>query len=89
MEFEPARSRHLAVKRDNEGRVVEGESHRVLSARDAATSVARLIIAALMERTLPRQLRLNIRTNGPEHVLLMKFARRIEDGYHAQGFTHF
>jgi methylase of polypeptide subunit release factors len=89
VEFEPVRSRQLAMKGADEGRVVEGESQRVLSARDAAISVARLIIAALMERTQPRQHRLNIRTNGPEHVLLMKFARRIEDAYYAQGFTHF
>lgn len=89
VEFEPVRSRHLMVKRASEGAVVEGESQRALSARDAATSVARLIVAALMERARPRQLRLNIRTNGPEHVLLMKFAGRIEDTYHALGFTHF
>lgn len=89
VEFEPVRSRHLMVKRASEGQVVEGQSRRVLSAREAAASVARLIVAALMERAQPRQRRLNIRTDGPEHVLLMKFARRIEDGYHAQGFTHF
>jgi hypothetical protein len=69
--------------------VVEGQSQRRFSASEAATSVARLIVAALMARKEPRRLRVGVRKGGPEDILLMKCARRIEDGYRRQGITHF
>ena len=50
-----------------------------LSASEAAASVARLIVAALLARKEPRRLRVNVRKGGPEDVLMMKCARKIED----------
>ena len=46
-------------------------------------------MAALMARKEPRRLRVGVRKGGPEDILLMKCARRIEDAYRRQGITHF
>jgi methylase of polypeptide subunit release factors len=87
--FEPVKSRRLFVKQPESNQVAEGQNRRRLSAGEAATSVARLIVAALMARKDPRRLRAGIRKGGPEEILLMKFARRIEQSYRMQGITHF
>jgi predicted RNA methylase len=87
--FEPVRSRTLVVKQPETDRIAEGQNQKVFSAGEIASSVARLIVAALMARQEPRHLRVNVRKGGPEHLLLMKFARRIEESYRRQGITHF
>jgi hypothetical protein len=87
--FEPVKSRTLVVKQTETDRVVEGPSQRRFSAGEAATSVARLIVAALMARKEPRRLRVNVRKGGPEDLLLIKCARSIEESYRRQGITHF
>lgn len=56
---------------------------------ETATSVARLIVAALMGKKDPRHLRVKIRKGAPEHALLLRFARKIEESYRKQGITHF
>ena len=71
------------------GRVVEGQTQKVVPVDEAARSVARLIVAALMAKQEPRRLRVMVRKGGPEHALLMKCARRIEESYRRQGITHF
>jgi methylase of polypeptide subunit release factors len=87
--FERVKSRRLFVKQPESNRVAEGQNQRRLSAGEAAASVARLIVAALMAKKEPRRLRVGIRKDGPEAILLMKFARRLEDCYRRQGITHF
>jgi len=87
--FESVKARTLVVKQAETDRVVEGQNQVSVSADEAATSVARLIVAALMAKNEPRRLRVSVRKGGAEHVLLMKFARRIEDSYRRQGVTHF
>ena len=87
--FEFVKPRRLVEKRTDSDRVVEGHNKRSLSAGEAAASVARLIVAALMAKKEPQRLRVNLRKGGPEHILLTKFARRVEDSYRRQEITHF
>jgi hypothetical protein len=87
--FESVKSRLLAVKQAATNQVVEGPNQKSLSAGETAASVARLIVAALVAKKEPRHVRVNIRRDGPEHVLLTKFAGRIEDSYRKQKITHF
>ena len=58
--FESVKTRTLVVKHTHTqtDRVTEGPNQRRLSASEAATSVARLIVAALMARQEPRRLAL-------------------------------
>ena len=77
------------MKQTHTDRVTEGPNQPRLSASEAATSVARLIVAALMARQEPQRLRVSIRKGGPEDGLLRKFAQRIEHSYRRQGITHF
>jgi hypothetical protein len=87
--FDSVKSRTLVVKQTERDRIVEGPTPRRFSAGEAATSVARLIVAALMARREPRRLRVGVRKGGPEDLLLVKCARRIEESYRRQGITHF
>ncbi len=87
--FEPVQTRTLVVNQPGTGRVAEGQSQKMFSAGEIASSVARLIMAALMAKQEPRRVRVNVRKGGSEHVLMMKYARRIEDSYRQQGITHF
>ena len=61
----------------------------MFSAAETEQSVARLIIAAQMAKHEPERLRVSVRTGGPQHVLLMKYARSIEESYRRLGITHF
>lgn len=67
----------------------EPAAARSRSSKEAAASVARLIVAALLARDEPRRLRISIRKDGPEHALMMRCARSLEDSYRRQGITHF
>jgi len=87
--FEPVTSRTLVEARTEAGRVVEGENRKRLSAGETAAAVARLIVAALMEKREPGRLRVSIRKGGPEDLLMTKCARRIEDSYRNQNISHF
>jgi methylase of polypeptide subunit release factors len=87
--FDSVKSRMLVVKQTATNRVVEGHNQKSLSAGETATSVARLIVAALVAKKEPRKVRVNIRNGGAEHVLLKKLATRIEDSYRKQKITHF
>jgi hypothetical protein len=68
---------------------VEGENRKSISAGETAAAVARLVVAALMERREPRRLRVSIRKGGPEDLLMTKCARRIEESYRNQQISHF
>jgi methylase of polypeptide subunit release factors len=87
--FDAVRSRPLLNRNPETGRVFKGQTQKVLSADEAARAVARLIVAALMAKQDPRRPRVMVRTGGPEHALLLKCARRIEESYRSQGITHF
>jgi methylase of polypeptide subunit release factors len=87
--FEPVAPRRLFVRQPETGRIAEGESHGVLSAAEAALSVARLIVAALMARREPARMRVAVPKGGPDHALLMEHAARIAASYQRQGITHF
>jgi len=87
--FERVKSRTLVMKQPGTDRIAEGQSQSVFSAAETAHSVARLIIAAQMAKHEPGRLRVSVRTGGPEHVLLMKYARSIEESYRRLGISHF
>jgi hypothetical protein len=88
-EFEPVKPRTLVMQQPGSDRIAAGESRTVLSARDVAGSVARLIVAALMARENPDRVRVAVRKGGREDVWQAKFAARIEERYRQQGITHF
>jgi hypothetical protein len=87
--FEPAQSGAIAVMDPQSSRVVEGRSQTVFRIDEAAVSVARLIVAALMARQDETRLRVMIRKGGLEHAWLVKFAQRIEETYGRLGIKHF
>jgi methylase of polypeptide subunit release factors len=58
-------------------------------ASESATTVARLLTAALMAQQQPHRVRLAVRAGGPEHVLMQKLAGQIEASYARAGITHF
>jgi hypothetical protein len=89
LSFEPLAPRRLVEKDPASNRVVEGHTTNRLTARQAAASVARLIVAALVARDEPHRRLVGIRKDGPEHALLMRIAGRLEDSYRTQGITHF
>jgi hypothetical protein len=81
---------HALIERDPaSSRVVEGFAEARLTARQAAASVARLIVAALVARDRSQQRLVAIRKHGPAHALMMRIAGRLEDSYRSQGITHF
>jgi methylase of polypeptide subunit release factors len=87
--FEPVQSRTLAMQQPASDRVVSGESRTVLTATEAAISVARLIVAALLVREDPDRVRLAIRKGGREDAWQMKFAARLDEHYRQLHVTHF
>jgi len=87
--FESVKSRTLFVKQPETGRIAEGQNQKVLPADEVARSVARLITAAQLAKHQPSRLRVSVRTGGAQHLLLMKYARRIEESYRLLGITHF
>jgi hypothetical protein len=87
--FEPVKPRSLAVMDPERTRVMEGQTTTILSSSQAAASVSSLIVSALMARQDPTRVRAAVRTGGPEHALMLMFARRIEASYRRQGITHF
>ena len=87
--FEPVTPRPLTIMNPEKTKVMEGQTRKILSSSQAAASVAKLIVAALMARQNPTRVRVAVRTGGPEHALTLMFARRIEDSYRSQGITHF
>ncbi|HXI29801.1 MAG TPA: methyltransferase [Vicinamibacterales bacterium] len=86
--FEPAASRVLSPAASAAGAVASPGRPR-LSAVEAAASAARLIVAALLARDQPRRLRISVRADGPEHAVMLRCARRLEDSYRRQQITHF
>ena len=87
--FEPVMPRALVMQRPGTDRIAAGESRSVLPARDAAASVARLIVAALIARENPDRVRVAVRKGGREDAWQATFAKRIEARYRQQGITHF
>ena len=87
--FEPVKQRPLVMQQPGSDRIAEGESRTVLSASEAAVSVARLIVAALIARENPGRVRVAVRKGGPEDVWQAKFAGRIDARYRQQDITHF
>jgi len=88
-EFEPVRARALMMRQPGSAQIVTGESRTVLTAGEAAASVARLIVAALIARENPDRLRVAVRTGGREDVWQSKFAARIAERYRVHGISHF
>jgi hypothetical protein len=62
---------------------------RVVPAEQAAETVARLIVSALLARREGRRMQIRIGQGSPEHRLLANLSRRVEDGYRARGISHF
>jgi hypothetical protein len=87
--FEPVKQRTLVMQQPGSDRIAAGASRMVLSAGEAAVSVARLIVTALIARENPDRVRVAVRKGGPEDVWQAKFAARIEARYRQQGITHF
>jgi hypothetical protein len=89
LSFEPVAPRTLVDKDLASGRIVEGRTTTRLTAQQAAASVARLIVAALVARDEPKRRLVSVRKDGPEHALMTRIAGRLEDSYRTQGITHF
>jgi Methyltransferase small domain len=87
--FEPVKPRSLAVMNAERTGFMEGQTVAILSSSQSAATVSSLIVSALMARQDPTRVRAAVRTGGPEHALMLMFARRIEDSYQSQGITHF
>ena len=88
-EFEPATPRALMMQQPGSAQIVAGESPTVLTAGEAAASVARLIVAALVARENPERFRVAVRKGGREDVWQSKFAARLAEGYRLHGISHF
>ena len=67
----------------------KGRSQTVLTLAEAAAAVARLIVAALLQKREPRQPRIAVRKGGAPHALLSACTQKIEQSYRRQGITHF
>ena len=87
--FGPVTSRSMAVMNPEKTRVMEGQTRKILSSSEAAATVAKLIVSALRARQDRTRVRAAVKTGGPEHALMLMFARRIEESYRTQGITHF
>ena len=68
------------MQQPGSAQIVAGESRTVLTAGEAAASVARLIVAALVARENPERFRVAVRTGGREDVW---------QGYQLHGISHF
>src|SRR5439155_3694487 len=55
----------------------EGHAQALLTVDEAATRVARLIVAAFLQKQEPRRPRLAVRKGAPEHALLSACAQQI------------
>ncbi len=62
---------------------------QVFTSEEAAETVARLAVAALLQREEPGRLRVQVARGGSEHALIARLAVRIHDAYRAIGLTHF
>jgi methylase of polypeptide subunit release factors len=89
LSFEPVSPRTLVERDPASGRVIEGITTTRLTAKQAAGSVGRMIVAALLARDAPQRRLVGIRRDGPEHALLLRVAERLEDSYRIRGITHF
>ena len=61
----------------------------MLSGEQAAETVARLIVSALLARREPRRIQTTVRKGSPDERLIAHLSERIEESYSAQGISHF
>jgi len=87
--FESVKPRPLVMQQPGTSHVASGETRTVLTAGEAATSVARLIVAALLAREHPERVRLAVPKGGREDAWQTTFAARIEASYRRHCVTHF
>jgi hypothetical protein len=88
-EFEPVKTRALMMRQQGSGGIAVGENRTVLAASDAAASVARLIVAALLARENLDRVRVAVRRGGREDGWQSRFAARIGEFYRLHGISHF
>jgi methylase of polypeptide subunit release factors len=89
LSFEPVTPRTLVEMDPTSRRVIEGTSTTRLTAHQAASAVARLIVAAIVARNEPQRRLIGIRKDGPEYARLLRVTEQLEDSYRRQGITHF
>jgi methylase of polypeptide subunit release factors len=88
-QFEPLPSRRVFARDPATCRVVEGETQPVVTAAQAASTIARLVVAAVIAGRNSRRYQAAVRKGSPEHALLMALQTALEQSYAGQGITHF
>jgi methylase of polypeptide subunit release factors len=87
--FEPLPSRRVFARDPATYRVLEGETQPVITAAQAASTIARLVVAAVIAGRNPRRYQAAVRKGSPEHALLVALQTALEKSYAAQAITHF
>jgi hypothetical protein len=88
-EFEPAAPRPLVMRQPGGSGIASGDSRTILTAAEAAASVARLIVTAVLAREHPEHVRVAVRKGAREEALLTRIAARLDERYRRRGLTHF
>jgi len=87
--YEPLPSRRGPFRDPATHRVIDRWTQPVLPAAEAAATIARLIVAALVAVRHPEQFQPAIRSGAPEHGMMVEIARALEKSYARQGITRF
>jgi methylase of polypeptide subunit release factors len=87
--FEPLPARRAFARDPASNRVLEGMTQPVLSAAQAAATIAGLIVAAVIAGRHPQRYQTAIKKGSPEHALLLALAGELEKSYASQAISHF
>ena len=87
--FEPLPSRPVFARHPQTNDILEGRSCPVLTGEQAAETIARLIVSALLARREPRRIQTTVRKGSPEQRLVANLSEKIQQSYRAQGISHF
>ena len=87
--FEPLPSRPVFAWHPQTNDILEGRSCPVLTGEQAAETIARLIVSALLARREPRRIQTTVRKGSPEQRLVANLSEKIQQSYRAQGISHF
>jgi methylase of polypeptide subunit release factors len=87
--FEPLPSRPVVARHPQTNHILEGRSRPVLSSEQAAETIARLIVSALLARREPRRIQTAVRKGSPEQRLVSNLSAGILVSYLTRGISHF
>ena len=87
--FEPLPSRPVFARHPQTNQILEGRTQPQLSREQAADTVARLIVSALLARRERQRIQTRVRKGSSEHRLLANFSERIQESYRPHAISHF